>query len=49
VFQIPAWQGGDGEGNNLKSALTVKGMAANKLPNNFGTRSAPSESPITHI
>ncbi|XP_052818938.1 serine/threonine-protein kinase Nek11-like isoform X3 [Mya arenaria] len=39
---IPAWQGGHGEGGDLKTALTVKGVSARKQPKDFGTRSAPS-------
>ncbi|KAL4233987.1 Serine/threonine-protein kinase Nek11 [Mactra antiquata] len=41
LFQpsIPAWQGGTGEGNNLRSALTVK--PSDKHNKDFGTRSAP--------
>ncbi|WAR12528.1 NEK11-like protein [Mya arenaria] len=41
---IPAWQGGHGEGGDLKTALTVKGVSARKQPKDFGTRSAPSVS-----
>ncbi|XP_060557287.1 serine/threonine-protein kinase Nek11-like isoform X3 [Ruditapes philippinarum] len=44
---IPAWQGGSGEGIDLKSALTVKSVGTKPANKDFGTRSAPSipESP----
>ncbi|XP_052818937.1 serine/threonine-protein kinase Nek11-like isoform X2 [Mya arenaria] len=32
---IPAWQGGHGEGGDLKTALTVKGVSARKQPKDF--------------
>ena len=40
--QVPAWQGGSGEGEDMRSALTVKGVAVEQNPKDFGTRSAPS-------
>ncbi|XP_060557286.1 serine/threonine-protein kinase Nek11-like isoform X2 [Ruditapes philippinarum] len=38
---IPAWQGGSGEGIDLKSALTVKSVGTKPANKDFGTRSAP--------
>lgn len=39
---VPAWQGGTGEGEMIRSALTVKGISAEKqTPKDFGIRSAP--------
>jgi len=44
--QIPAWQGGVGEGENIQKALTVKKASAkeSKGAKNFGSRTAPGRS-----
>ncbi|XP_052818939.1 serine/threonine-protein kinase Nek11-like isoform X4 [Mya arenaria] len=39
---IPAWQGGHGEGGDLKTALTVKGVSARKQPKDFGIPDNPA-------